>query len=159
MSRVLIAGIGNIFLGDDAFGVEVARRCAARDWPGRVVVRECGIRCLDLAFLLLDPWDLVIAADAVARGGEPGTLYDIAFDPGTEAPAGLDPHRAGLDQVVAWTQRLGAAALPPMRLIGCEPYSFAPGALSPVVEAACAPALDMIAAIVHQIQVQEVVQS
>jgi len=46
-----------------------------------------------------------------------------------------------------------------MRLIGCEPYSFAPGALSPVVEAACAPALDMIAAIVHQIQVQEVVQS
>jgi len=65
MSRVLIAGIGNIFLGDDAFGVEVARRCAARDWPGRVVVRECGIRCLDLAFLLLDPWDLVIAADTV----------------------------------------------------------------------------------------------
>lgn len=151
--RILIAGIGNIFLGDDAFGVEVARLCAARSWPQGVTVRDAGIACLDLALLLGEPWDLVIAIDAVSRGGAPGTLYAIAFQPGAAAEASeeLDPHRAGLDQVVAWARRLGATALPPLRLIGCQPLSFAPGPLSAPVAAAVPEAVAMITALVNSV--------
>ena len=39
---ILIAGIGNIFLGDDAFGVEVARSLARRTLPGEIQVKDFG---------------------------------------------------------------------------------------------------------------------
>src|SRR5438270_10803156 len=75
--RVLVAGIGNIFLGDDAFGVEVAQRLAQRPLPAGVRVVDFGIRGLDLTYALLDGQDAVILVDATLRGGPPGTLYVI----------------------------------------------------------------------------------
>ncbi len=76
---VLVAGIGNIFLGDDAFGVEVVRSLARRQLPEGVAVRDFGIRGFDLAYALLDPWSAVILVDALPRGEVPGTLlYDGA---------------------------------------------------------------------------------
>ena len=85
--RVLIACIGNIFLGDDGFGVEVARRLANRRLAGRrsagptlpddVRVVDFGIRGLDLVYALLDGYETAILVDATPRGGEPGTLYLI----------------------------------------------------------------------------------
>src|SRR5271154_5959599 len=80
-SRILIACIGNIFLGDDGFGTEVARRLACRALPPEVTLRDFGIRGLDLTYALLDPYELVILADACPRGGEPGTLYLVEPDP------------------------------------------------------------------------------
>ena len=77
---ILIAGIGNIFLGDDAFGSEVARRLELRTWPEGVRVVDFGIRGLDLAYALLDGHDLTILIDATPRGGRPGTLYVIEPD-------------------------------------------------------------------------------
>ena len=71
----LIAGIGNIFLGDDAFGVEVVNRLRARSLPDHVSLVDFGIRSYDLAYALMDDWDLVILIDALARGAVPGTLY------------------------------------------------------------------------------------
>src|ERR1044071_5975898 len=75
--RILIACIGNIFLGDDGFGCEVARHLAQMDWPENVAVVDFGIRGLDLAYALLDGPDVTIFVDATPRGQEPGTLYTI----------------------------------------------------------------------------------
>src|SRR4051794_37928486 len=95
--RILIAGIGNIFLGDDAFGVEVATRLAGRSRPEGVRVVDFGIRGFDLSFAMLDDDDVIILADAAPRGGAPGTLYVIEPDPAEsrEPEPGemlIDPH-------------------------------------------------------------------
>src|SRR5262245_31482923 len=94
---ILIAGIGNIFFGDDAFGVEVARRLAGRPFPEEVRVVDFGIRGLDLAYALLEAHDLVILVDAISRCGQPGTLYvleprlDAADNPDVPTPV-MEPH-------------------------------------------------------------------
>ena len=77
LPRILVAGIGNIFLGDDAFGVEVVRRLSAREWPANVRVTDFGIRGYDLAYALLDGYDTTILIDACPRGELAGTLYVI----------------------------------------------------------------------------------
>src|SRR6202040_1259682 len=78
--RILIACIGNIFLGDDGFGTEVARRLAGGSLPPGVILKDFGIRSLDLTYALLDPYELVILVDACPRGGEPGTVYLVEPD-------------------------------------------------------------------------------
>src|SRR5690349_3719977 len=98
---ILIAGIGNIFHRDDAFGVVVASKMAKRSWPRNVRIRDFGIRGFDLGMELLEePW-VTILVDATSRGGSPGTLYTIEVDPGEirecdsglENAHGLDPAR------------------------------------------------------------------
>src|SRR5438552_6197047 len=84
-ARLLIAGIGNVFLGDDAFGVEVAQRLARREQPEGVRVVDFGIRGLDLTYALLDGYETVILVDAAPRGGRPGTLY-VLEPTGNNAP-------------------------------------------------------------------------
>src|ERR1700691_5618440 len=83
--RILIAGIGNIFLGDDAFGVEVVRRLLARealrpDWTNNVTVKDFGIRGYDLAYALLDGYETTILVDGCPRAEPAGTLYVIEPD-------------------------------------------------------------------------------
>ncbi len=78
--NILVAGIGNIFLGDDGFGVEVIRRLSSREFPAEVRVEDFGIRGYDLAYALLDGPDVTILVDAAARGGAPGTIYVIEPD-------------------------------------------------------------------------------
>ena len=82
--RILVACIGNIFLGDDGFGVEVARRFADRPLPEGVRLVDFGIRSYDLAYAMMEDWELIILVDAVPRGGEPGTVYVI--EPELPAP-------------------------------------------------------------------------
>src|SRR4029450_12420487 len=88
--RVLVAGVGNIFLGDDGFGVEVARRLAAEELPEDVRVADFGIRGVHLAPELLDGYDPAILVDATPRGGPPGTVYVIEPEPPAVRDAG-DP--------------------------------------------------------------------
>jgi hydrogenase maturation protease len=123
--QILIAGIGNIFLGDDAFGVEVVRRLAARPLPKGVRVLDFGIRGLDLAYSLMDDYDLAILVDASPRGGLPGTLYVI--EPEADDPDKMDAsetmvegHGMNLVKVLRMVQGMGNK-LPPLRLVGCEP--------------------------------------
>lgn len=126
----LVAGIGNIFLGDDGFGVETVRALTALPLPEHVEVVDIGVRGVHLAYQLLDGYDTLILVDATERGGEPGTLYVIEHDSAVgDAPAGvpLDGHRMAPDVVLALLDTLcaGTGASPPRRtfVVGCEPAS------------------------------------
>lgn len=127
MDRVLVAGIGNIFLGDDGFGVEVARRLVGETLPEGVRVADYGIRGLHLAYELLDGgYDTTVIVDAMPRGGAPGTVYLLEPDPiaGTEprAPTSADGHGMNPQAVLDWLHSLGGT---PGRVlvVGCEPGS------------------------------------
>jgi hydrogenase maturation protease len=118
--RVLIAGIGNIFLGDDGFGVEVVKRLAGRGLPEGVEVKDFGIRGMDLAYALQDDYDLVVFVDATPRGGEPGTVYLIEPEIEDDGEVSLDTHGMDPVRVIKLSRALGA---PPTRtlVVGCEP--------------------------------------
>jgi hydrogenase maturation protease len=118
-TKVLVAGVGNIFLGDDGFGVAVARRLASRRLPAGVTVKDFGIRGLDLAYALRD-FDTVRFVDAVPRGDEPGTLYIIDASDEDLGPAGLSTHGMDPVSVLSFARELGP--LPPaIYVVGCEP--------------------------------------
>src|SRR5689334_24449421 len=89
--RTLVACLGNIFLSDDGFGVEVARRLARQDLPAGVRVTDYGIRGMHLAYDLADGFDSTILVDTTQRGGEPGTIYLIEPAPDPEPEAGGEP--------------------------------------------------------------------
>jgi hydrogenase maturation protease len=140
--KLLVAGIGNIFFGDDGFGPEVARALAADRFPG-VKIEDYGIRGLHLAYEMLAGYDRVFLIDAVPRGGPPGTLYVI--EPGPPAsPVVPDAHRMDLENVFAFLRVIGGEA-PPITLVGCEPSSADETmGLSPPVRDAVAPAADLV---------------
>ena len=120
--RILVAGIGNVFLGDDGFGVALADRLSRAELPAGVNVVDFGIRGMDLAFAIQDGYDAVVLLDAAPRGQPPGTLYVIEVDPEEEVAPALDTH--GLDpvRVIGLVRALGATP-PPMFVIGCEPQT------------------------------------
>jgi hydrogenase maturation protease len=156
---ILIAGIGNIFLGDDGFGCEVLRRLAERTWPESVRVVDFGIRGFDLAYALMDGYDVTIFVDATPRGGEPGTLYTI------------EPDREELDNLDAQTMMVETHAMNPLKvlgmvksmgcelkrilLVGCEPQTFGPEegqmGLSEPVAAAIDEAVSIVESLVTKI--------
>jgi hydrogenase maturation protease len=122
--RILVAGIGNVFFGDDGFGVAVAGRLAASTLPAGVEVVDYGIRGMALAFALRD-YDVAIFLDAVPRGGTPGTLYVIEPDL-DEAEVGPDAHAMDPVKVLALAQGLGDS-LPRVLVVGCEPAGVPTG--------------------------------
>lgn len=120
---ILVACIGNIFQGDDAFGCEVAAVLARRSLSPDVRVVDFGIRGLDLTYALLDAPELTILVDAVSRGGEPGTLYTIEpdlEDLGSTAESMMDAHAMNPMQVLQAAKAMGGA-LGRVLLVGCEP--------------------------------------
>jgi len=123
--KILVAGIGNIFLGDDAFGVEVVQRLSNRTQPENVRVVDFGIRGFDLAYALLDGYDLTILVDAAPRGESPGTLYTI--EPELSELDELDPrateiemHGMNPSRVLSMVKSMGGE-FRRMVLVGCEP--------------------------------------
>jgi hydrogenase maturation protease len=157
---ILIAGIGNIFLGDDAFGVEVVQRLASRKMPSRVKVTDFGIRGFDLAYALLDGADLTILVDACPRGGTPGTVYVIEPDlnslntPEAEHAA-LDAHSMNPMNVIRMAKSMGGE-LKRILLVGCEPETLGPEegqmGLSAPVAAAVDEAVKVVESIVEKIR-------
>ena len=125
--KVLVAGIGNIFLGDDAFGVEVLNRLTQRTLPNKVIAVDYGIRSYDLAYALMEDWELVILVDALPRGGEPGTLYVLEpqLPEGEAVPPSLDAHTMNPVAVLQLVSALGGK-VDNMLVVGCEPARLEP---------------------------------
>ena len=122
--RILIAGIGNAFLGDGGFGVELARRLGREVPPeGESTLAEVGARPLHLAYALLDRPDLLLVIDAVRRGEPPGTIYlmDISELAGATPGGMLPSYGISIDTVVTAVWTLGGRS-PPILLVGCEPH-------------------------------------
>jgi hydrogenase maturation protease len=118
--RILVAGIGNVFLGDDGFGVALAGRLAQRELAPGVEVVDFGIRGMDLAYAMQDGWEAVILLDATPRGEAPGTLYVIEPESGDGQDAALETHGMDPARVLSLIQALGGR--PPRTLVvGCEP--------------------------------------
>lgn len=144
MTRVLVAGIGNIFFGDDGFGVEVAHRLAVSP-PPDTRVADFGIRALHLAYELLEPFDLFVAVDCMPRGGTPGSLYLVEAETGGAAVAAVpDAHGINLPLVFSAVRELGGR-MPPTLVVGCEPaLTEATLGLSPAVTAAIPAAAELV---------------
>jgi hydrogenase maturation protease len=120
---MMVAGVGNVFLGDDGFGVEVARRLASVALPEWVRVADFGIRGLHLAYELLDGgYATTVLVDVTPRGGEPGTVYLIEPDLGAPGapPARADAHGMHPEAVLALLRALGGSA-GRVLIVGCEP--------------------------------------
>ena len=162
-AKMLIACIGNIFLGDDAFGVEVARRLATRQLPDSVRVVDFGICGFDLVYALLDSYDVTILVDATPRGGMPGTLYTIEPDLSAlnhlEAPETvIETHGMNPMRVLGLVKAMGGQ-FQRLLLVGCEPATLGPEegqmGLSEPVQAAVDEAVGLIEALITAILAQD----
>jgi hydrogenase maturation protease len=166
--RTLVACLGNIFLSDDGFGVEVARRLARHELPDGVRVTDYGIRGMHLAYDLAEGFDSTILVDTTQRGGQPGTVYLIEPDPAPAEPDGagtgtapdddtaamlarmslLNAHGMQPDLVLSLAGTLGAEA-GRVLVVGCEPASLEEGiGLSAPVAAAVDDAVRMVTKLV-----------
>lgn len=146
--RILVAGVGNIFLGDDGFGVEVVRRLAEVELPDGVDVRDFGIRGIHLAYEL-SAYDTTILVDASPRGGPPGSLYALELEEG-EPLAVIDAHGMTPDAVLDLVGVVGGE-MRRVLLVGCEPGDVSPGMeLSPPVAEAIEPAVRLVREIVEE---------
>ncbi len=155
-ARVLVAGIGNVFLGDDGFGVEVAQELLRRDdLDPRVTVREYGIRGFDLAYEILRGYDAVVLIDALPHGEVPGTVSVVEADV-EAAPATVSGpyqgHSMTPDAVLDLVRTMGQRP-PRTVVVGCEPESFGDAdggrmGLSEPVRAAVPAAVDTVCGVV-----------
>lgn len=156
--RILVAGVGNIFLGDDGFGVEVVKRLAGRGLPEGVEVVDFGIRGLDLAYALQDDYEAVIFVDALPRGEEPGTVYLIEPEIEEDGMVSLDTHGMDPVKVIKLSRVLGAPQTRTL-VVGCEPKVILSGEdyddmlmeLSEPVGAAVEEAVKMVESLVNKI--------
>lgn len=157
---ILIAGIGNIFLGDDAFGCEVARQLSRQRWPENVRVVDFGIRGFDLAYAMLEGYDVTIFVDATPRGDTPGTLYTIEPDlteldqlDRPDPQAVVDTHDMNPLKVLRIVKLMGWP-FKKVLLVGCEPQTFGPEeglmGLSEPVQAAVPEAVKIVESLVNE---------
>ena len=156
---ILIAGIGNIFLGDDAFGIEVVRRLADVDLPESVRVADFGIRGFDLAYSLQDSYETTILVDACSQGEAPGTLYVIEPDlSGGDAPdtpsAVIEAHTMNPESVLRMARAMNIE-VKNVVLVGCEPQTLGGEegqmGLSAPVEAAVEEAVKLVESLINKI--------
>ena len=150
-ARVLVAGVGNLFLGDDGFGPEVVRRLAQTTLPPGVRAVDYGIRGMHLAYDLLDGYDALILVDAIPTAEPPGTVTVLEID---DVPNGdFDPHGMNPTAVLSNVERLGGT-LPPTYVVGCAAATVDEGiGLSGPVGAAVPVAVDTVHALLNRVVV------
>jgi hydrogenase maturation protease len=136
VTKTLVAGIGNLFLGDDGFGPEVVRQVAAGPVPPGVRIVDYGIRGMHLAYDLLDGYDRLILVDALPGGERPGEVVLLEIGPDDLGPGEFDAHGMDPAAVLGGLSQLGGT-LPPTVLVGCRAATVAEGiGLSPPVAGA-----------------------
>jgi hydrogenase maturation protease len=157
--KILIAGIGNIFLADDGFGVEVAARLVTETFPAGVRVADFGIRGFDLAYALMEGYETTILVDACPGDGQPGTLFVIEPDANdldsTGAQPGIaDPHAMNPVSVLRMARSMGGE-LKRVLVVGCVPATLGPEegqmGLSEPVTAAVNEAVKLVNSLVTRI--------
>jgi hydrogenase maturation protease len=148
--QILVAGVGNAWMRDDAFGGEVVRRLEKQGVPSGVMVLDFGTSGLDLAYEVMRGYDALVLVDASRQGGEPGTLYvmepeQAEFAPSIDDGEAIDPHHMDPQTVLRFVNATGGWP-GKVLVIGCEPGEVdEPGlGLTPAVEAAVAAALDLV---------------
>jgi hydrogenase maturation protease len=143
MTHALVAGVGNVFFGDDGFGVEVARRLGRSTWKALRSV-DVGIHTIHLAYELLLPYQVCVIIDCVHRGGAPGTLYVMEPDLELTTQTASDAHSMTLLRVFSAVRDLGGT-LPRMMVLGCEGGCTDPGmGLSVPCQRAVPAALELV---------------
>jgi len=157
--RILVAGIGNIFFGDDAFGVEVIRELAKSPLPEGVNAVDFGIRSYDLAYAIMDGYAATILVDITSRGEPPGTLYLIELDQekiGQLEATVPDGHSLDPVAVLRLVQSLGGQVAT-LYLVACEPAVLETEdgqiGLSEPVQAAVPEAIQMIRRLISKLSV------
>jgi hydrogenase maturation protease len=150
--RVLVAGIGNIFLGDDGFGPEVVRHLTAGPpLPNQVRLEDYGIRGMHLAYDLLAGYDALVLVDALPGDGEPGSLVRLQITAEDLAGGEFDAHGMEPAAVLSVLPTLGGE-LPPTYLVGCRPESLDERmGLSQIVRHAVPKAADAVRVLVGQL--------
>jgi hydrogenase maturation protease len=129
VKRILVAGIGNMWLGDDGFGGEVVKRLEARELPKGTVVFDFGTGGLDLAYEVMRGYDALVLVDVTHQGGEPGTLYvmealEEEVEAGIEDGQVLNPHAMDPQTVLRFVKTLGAWP-GKVLVVACEPAEVA----------------------------------
>lgn len=157
--KVLVAGIGNIFLGDDGFGVEVVRRLVGRPLPAGVEVVDVGIRGVHLAYQLMNGYDALVLVDAAPRGGQPGDLFVIEPDVAGSTAAStaavtagtvplVDAHGMEPGSLLSMLDALGGQ-VERVVVVACEPGDVSEGiGLTTAVEAAVPRAVELVEEVV-----------
>jgi len=154
--RVLVAGIGNIFLGDDGFGPEVLRRMSSTPVSREVRtdgvrIADFGIRGVHLAYELLDGCETLILVDAMPNRGAPGTIHVFEADTDTLSGRQFDAHSMDPGAVLANLRALGGT-MPRTIIVGCEVAAVEEGiGLSPAVDDAVPDAVDAVTRVVHDV--------
>jgi hydrogenase maturation protease len=156
--RILVAGIGNIFFGDDAFGVEVIKELTKSPLPKGVNAVDFGIRSYDLAYAIMDEYAATILVDITARGEPPGTLYLIELDQekiGELEPGLPDGHSLDPVAVLRLVHSLGGQ-ISTLYLVACEPAVLETEdghiGLSQQVQAAVPEAVRMIQRLIEKLR-------
>ena len=160
MSRMLVAGVGNIFLSDDGFGVEVVRQLTGRPYPDSVEIADYGIRGVHLAYRLLDGYDVLVLIDAASRGHPPGTVTLVEVDqdqlPGAAfaiasgASPLVDAHGMDPATVLAHLAALGGRVASVL-IVACEPEIIEEGiGLTATVQAAVPDAIALVEQVMQQ---------
>jgi hydrogenase maturation protease len=157
--KILVAGIGNIFMGDDAFGVEVAGRLAKHEFPSGVRVTDFGIRGFDLAYALMEGYETTLLVDAYPGDGVPGTLFVVEPDlnelnSGPAQGGFVEPHAMNPINVLRMAINMGGQ-LKRVLVVGCVPATFGPEegkmGLSEPVTAAIDEAVKLVDSLVSRI--------
>lgn len=158
-TTILVAGIGNVFLGDDGFGVAVAQQLATRALPPGVDVRDFGIRGMDLAYAMQNEYDVVVMVDAAPRGHPPGTVSVIDAAVDADGPVGIDTHGMDPVKVLALARALGrvppkvlVVACEPERVLSTEQWDEMDMELTPVVRDAVGEAVTCIEQLIAELQ-------
>jgi hydrogenase maturation protease len=153
--RVLVAGIGNLFLGDDGFGPEVVRRLAAVPLAPGVTVTDYGIRGMHLAFDLLAGYDALVLVDALPAAGSPGEVVVLSVGADDLGSGEFDAHGMNPAAVLGGLSRMGGT-LPPTYVVGFRTAQVAEGiGLSPAAAAAVPAAIAAIRAVLDRIGTEQ----
>jgi len=156
-TQILVAAVGNIWLSDDGFGAEVAKRLEARELPTGVSVFDFGTGGLDLAYEVMRGYHALVLVDISRQGGEPGTLYVMEADPdsvGGPIQDGevIDPHGMDPQTVLRFVKAVGGWP-GQVIVVACEPAVVEEMGigLSPAVEAAVDGAVALVVETVEEL--------